>query len=288
MFISLVSVAIVSFNANERDAVDELLTDLVSGAPSPWRRAGERSIERDFGFDLWRLEHFPLLAQGNVVAATQLARLFRNRQQPPDFVVFYGCAGAIEPQDTESVFLVETANYVSLGTVKQNNGNELVTLKNKWLCHTYPPGTAEPLEVAVFPLCFGNGPINLHKRSGIPTARVVATDKVVQVAPGSLPAPAVPAPPHDSYTEAEWTYGQALALVADAGGVVLVEMESYGIGRIARALDIQDRVVVMRVTTDALIDKGSSGATQRALLKHGRKILGHLLVSLFAPSLSSP
>src|SRR5664280_2284639 len=115
MSVSVTWVAIVSFNANERDAVDHLLRDLVSGAPSPWRGAGVRSIERDFGSDLWRLEHFPLLAQGNVVAATQLAELFRGRQRPPDFVVFYGCAGAIESQHTESVFLVKTANYASLG-----------------------------------------------------------------------------------------------------------------------------------------------------------------------------
>jgi hypothetical protein len=172
------------------------------------------------------------------VAATQLAELFQGRQQPPDFVVFYGCAGAVEPQHAESVFLVKTANYASLGTVEMDNGKERVTLKNKWLCHTYPPGDAEPLEVAVFPLCFGNGPINLPERSGIQTARVIATDKIVRVGPGSLPVPVVPAPPHDSYEKDEWTYGQALTLVADAGDVVLVEMESYGIGRIARALDI--------------------------------------------------
>lgn len=288
MSVSLTRVAIVSFNVNERDAVDELLSDLASGAPSPWRRAGEQLVERDFGSDLWRLEHFPLLAQGNVVAATQLAELFQGRQRPPDFVVFYGCAGAVEPQDAESVFLVKTANYASLGTVEQDGGKERVTLKNKWLCHTLPQDDAEPLEVAVFPLCLGTGPINLHERSDIQTARVVATDKVVRVAPGFLPAPAVPAPPHDSYVKDEWTYGQALALVAAAGDVVLVEMESYGIGRIAQALDIQDRVVVMRVTTDALIDHRSSDTSQRELLLQGRQILGHLLVSLFAPSLPSP
>jgi nucleoside phosphorylase len=288
MFASSVSVAIVSFNANERDAVDELLADLANGAPSPWRLAGQRSIERDFGPDLWRLEHLPLLAQGNVVAATQLAELFKGRQQPPDFVVFYGCAGAVEPDHVESVFLVKTANYASLGTVEQENGKERVTLKNKWLCHTYPPGDAEPLEVAVFPLCFGNGPINLPTRSGIPTARIIATDKVVRVGPKPLPAPALPTPPHDSYTKDEWTYGQALTLVANAGDVVLVEMESYGIGRIAQALDIQDRVVVMRVTTDALTDHRSSDASQRELLRQGRQVLGRLLVSLFTPSLSSP
>ncbi|HEX4438234.1 MAG TPA: hypothetical protein VH061_15730 [Solirubrobacteraceae bacterium] len=267
--------------------MDELLSDLASGAPSPWRRGGERSVERDFGPDRWSLKHFPLLAQGNVVAAAQLAELFRVGQQAPDFVVFYGCAGAVESQHAESVFLVKTANYASLGTVEQDGGNERITLKNKWLCHTYPPGDAEPLEVAVFPLCFGNGTINLPERSGIQTARVVATDKVVRVGPGSLPAPAMLAPPHDSYLKGEWTYGQALTLAAAAGDVVLVEMESYGIGRIARALDIQDRVVIMRVATDALTDHQSSDAKQRELLRQGRQILGHLLVSLFAPSLSA-
>jgi hypothetical protein len=283
-------IAIISFNVSEQQAVDLLLSDLASGGPSPWRRAGEQAIERDFGPDLWRLEHFPLLAQGNVVAAAQLATLFQGRRKPPDFVVFYGCAGAVQRRDTESVFLVETVNYLSLGTVERRGGGggEQVTLKNKWLCHTDPIADAQPLELARFPLCSGSGLLNLPALSGIPTARVAATDKVVRVGPSPVPMPTVPGPPHDSYAKAEWTYGEALGLVAGAGGVVLVEMESYGIGRIARALDILDRVVVMRVTTDALTDHLVSAASQRELLKEGRKVLAHLLVSLFAPSLSSP
>jgi hypothetical protein len=282
-------ISVVSFNHNEKLAVDALLSDLASGAPSPWRRAGEQAIERDFGSDVWRLEHFPLLAQGNVVAAAELANLFQPKRKVPDFVVFYGCAGAVDVRHTRSAFLVEGVNYLSLGTVGPGRvSGELVTLKNKWLCHTDPKADVDPLGLADFPLCSGSGSLNIPALTGLPTARVAATDKVVRVAPQAAPVPSKRTPLQNMYKKGEWTYGEALGFVADAGGVVLVEMESYGISRIARALDIQERVVVMRVTTDALTDHGISDEEQRDLLMKGRKVLGHLLALLFAPSLESP
>lgn len=105
-----IRIGVVSFNQNERLAVDELLSDLAI-ATSPWQRAGEQAIKRRFGNDDWRLEHFPLNAQGNVVAAVQLAKLFGSSLGTPNFVVFYGCAGAVDPKHTHSAFLVEAVNY---------------------------------------------------------------------------------------------------------------------------------------------------------------------------------
>ena len=282
---TLRSIGVVSFNANEANAVDRLLSDLASGAPSPWQRDGTDAIRRRFGPEEdWRLEHVPLLAQGNVLAAARLAEFFQDRSKAPDYVVFYGCAGAIDPANDASVFLVEDVNYLSLGTVEAAPAGELVTLKNKWLCHLDPAADVQPLDVVTFPACTPGGSFDLPALSGIPLARVAATDKVVRVGRSGIPEPVRKGPPHDRWKKAEWTYGQALDLVARGSGVVLVEMESYGIGRIAQALKIADRVVVLRVTTDALTDHGHTSARQLQLLEDGRRVLARVLAVLFTRS----
>jgi nucleoside phosphorylase len=290
-------IGVVTFNENEALAVDSLLSDLASGAPSPWRREGRQVIARDYGTDTWRLEHFSLLAQGNVVAAAALADQFAATKPRLDFVIFYGCAGAVEPLDVGEVFLVQRAHYLSLGKVapiKKGGGGgedgELVTLKNKWLCHLQPPADAEPLTPGVFPLCSGSAAVDVPAITGLPTARVAATDKVVTVPVGMPPAVKEPGPPHDLYEKKEWTYGEALAFVAATAGPLLVEMESFGIARVAEALGILDRVVVLRVTTDTLVDHnrlvGSNGEDrQRQLLLQGRAVLGYLLAKLYEPGL---
>ena len=288
-------IGIVSFNENEAFAVDSLLSDLASGAPSPWRREGPQAIARDYGIDTWRLEHFSLLAQGNVVAAAALAAQFAATKPKLDFVVFYGCAGAVEPLDVGEVFLVQRAHYLSLGKVapieKEGGGDgELVTLKNKWLCHLQPPVDAEPLTPGVFPLCSKSGPVDIPAITGLPTARVAATDKVVTVPVGVAPETREPGPPHDLYEKKEWTYGEALGFVAATAGPLLVEMESFGIARVAEALDILDRVVVLRVTTDRLVDHNRPGGPrgedrQKRLLLQGRAVLGYLLAKLYEPGL---
>ena len=63
-------------------------------------------------------------------------------------------------------------------------------------------------------------------------------------------------------------------------------MESYGIACIAEALDFQERVVVLRVTTDSLTDHGDVDADrrQRELLIDGRGVLGRVLLVLFDPT----
>jgi hypothetical protein len=139
-------VALVSFNANERHAVDLLLSDIASGAPSPWARDGELQVRRAVDDGEWRLQHVPLQAQGNVVAGAQLAEFFADHQRP-DYIVFNGCAGALRVEDVASVFLVEFANYLSLGTVQRSGNNEeRVTVKNKWLCASIPRVSVGPSE----------------------------------------------------------------------------------------------------------------------------------------------
>lgn len=287
----------VTFNQNEAAAVDTLLRDLVNGPASPWkwprprRGAGaEVTIRRPFGQDLWQLDHIPLGAQGNVIAASELARLFRPRTRVPDYVVFYGCAGVINSSHQGRVFLVDSVNYLSLGTVDAAGSGacEEITLKNKWLCYTYPQASVRPLRQMIFPLVNGHGSLNVRSLTRLPIAQVAATDKVVRVKRGQAPAPVASGPPHVAYPQADWTYAQALDLVAQAGNSVLVEMESYGIARVAEALSILDRVVVMRVATDSLADHANSDRAQKELLMGGRFDLGRLLARLFAPSLYQP
>jgi nucleoside phosphorylase len=278
-------VSIVTFNQNESNAVEALLDDLDDGN-SPWGRDGRSAIKRVFGGQTWTISHEALLAQGNVVAAAELARQFQNAESTPDYVVFYGCAGALDPAQGASAFLVESVNYLSLGTVDPAGPErETVTLKNKWLCDLTPSVGVEPLPLTRFPLVERSS----RRRArfpGLETARVAATDKVIHVGKGNTPRPMIPPPPRAMYEKEDWTYGEALAFVANSGEYVLVEMESYGIGRIAESLAILDHVIVLRVTTDSLTNhaKGPRGPDPQAtLLMEGRAILGHLLACLFRP-----
>jgi hypothetical protein len=61
-------------------------------------------------------------------------------------------------------------------------------------------------------------------------------------------------------------------------------MESYGIGCVAQARKIEDRVVVLRVTTDTLSDHASSANRQYDLLQEGRFALARVLAILFDPT----
>ncbi len=278
-------ISVVTFNENEQAAVERLLDELADGT-APWGREGRTTIKRDFGEDVWTLDHVALLGQGNVVAAAELARQYRSTKGTPDYVVFYGCAGALDEVNAGSVFLAESVNYLSLGTVDPGHtGDEQITLKNKWLCYTDPPAGVEPLLPIKFPLVKQDSQ-TLKKLAPLSTARVAATDKVVHVLPRKAPIPVNPPPPRAEYEAKPWTYAQALGLIADSGEDVLVEMESYGIARIAKSLEILNQVIVMRVTTDALVDHGVDDDhcdPQATLLMEGRAVLGHLLACLFTP-----
>src|SRR5207249_11156465 len=76
-------------------------------------------------------------------------------------------------------------------------------------------------------------------------------------------------PPHPLYSNGEWSYGDALAYTQQVCTLpILIEMESYGIGRLAQALKSEHRTVIIRVTTDALVDHAGSDQKQADLLKH--------------------
>jgi hypothetical protein len=229
-----------------------------------------------------RLSHVHRGAQGNVGVAAQLAKTFANPTDQPDYVVFYGCAGAIKPANVGRVYLVAETRYLSLGTVAVGPSGECVTLKNKWIEYAVHPRKVDPIAPGVFPLVGGNATRNLLNETTLPPARVLATDAVVHVAPDEAPpAENVPGQP-GKWAEAEWTYGQAMAHVIDqsAGMDTLVEMESYGIAATTRALGLGERVVVMRITTDALADKNSTSSGQKQLLLQGRLALLQLLAVL--------
>ncbi|MCP9771670.1 hypothetical protein KBY66_03390 [Synechococcus sp. Tobar12-5m-g] len=268
------SINIVTFNANERDAIDFLLKDMC-GNGSAWRPKHDnpRSISRTN--PKWRVTHEPLEAQGNVMAATQTAKLFNPRNRP-DMVIFYGCAGSNDTALVGHVFFVGTVAYASLGTVDDEiepaaeRLRELVTLKRKWLDETMMGGVT-PLVVHVFETGSDTSSRGLPATTGIDVAHVIATDKVVKVAA----VLATPKPPK------EWTYSHALAWMATQSKypAVLIEMESYGIAAIAEALEIKERVLVIRVVTDCLVDKttSTSDESQRELLIDGRQAVAIVL-----------
>lgn len=277
-------ISVVTFNENEKAAVEELLNDLADGV-SDWGRNGGKAIERKCGQDVWRLEHVALLGQGNVVAGAELARQFKSADGIPNYVVFYGCAGVPDKKDVGSAFLAGAVNYLSLGTVDSSTGGEKITLKNKWLCYTDPYAGVEPLPAIRFPLV-RPGSQTLEELAPLETARVAATDKVIHVLPDTAPDPLHHPPPRAEYEATPWTYAQALGLIAESGEDLLVEMESYGIARVATSMEILDHVIVLRVITDALVDHGREDDDcdqQATLLMEGRLALGHLLACLFAP-----
>jgi hypothetical protein len=274
-------ITVVTFNDNEKAAVDLLFEELRGESKIPWS-GGNREITRSYGSDTWTIRHRGLLAQGNVVAATALADLYRVPGDGPDYVVFYACAGAVDPGDARSVFLVDSVNYVSLGTVDPSClTGEKITLKNKWLCDTKASSGVEPLLQETFPLMTGQGSVDVRRLIELPMARIAATDKVIRVPARKAPGPKVPHSTQPEYEAGEWTYAQGIGHVAAIGDTTLVKMESYGIGSVGRSLDILDRVIVMRVTTDSLGDKAKTDGLQGTLLKKGRAALARLLFSLF-------
>lgn len=271
---------IVTFNANEERAVEQFLDDLLQ-AWSAWSRAGRRGIKLK-GKNNVELNHMALNAQGNVVAAAQLAMAFADIEKRPDFVIFYGCAGAVDPAYVGEAFLIGSVSYASLGTVEPSGRaqGETVTLKSKWLCNTRNSG-ASPLESIDFSEALSKGALNLQSATSLTTAHVVATDKVIRVAASlAPPRPLAGTPVH--YASGPWTYGDALAYVTQCyrASPVLVEMESFGIGKIAHALSFDDHVVIVRVVTDDLVGHRLSKQAQGDLLMAWRGILARLVLAM--------
>lgn len=284
-------ISVITFNGDEKATVETLFEQILEGARSPWKRGDKKDqdheeIVRPSGRQTWTLRHRPLLAQGNVVAGAALADLFSSPGESPDYVVFFGCAGALDPAHMGSVFLVDSVNYLSLGAVDRSCLiGEKVTLNNKWLCDTGQSAGVNPLPGTAFPLRTAHGSVDLRDVEGLGPAHVAATDKVVRVAPGKAPEPTS----GSTYEQGPWSYAQALGHVAESvEGTVLVETESYGISTVAHSLGILDRVIVMRVTTDSLADKNSTDGSRRDLMKQRLAPLSHLINTLFRLAGAAP
>ena len=272
---------VVTFNENEFRAVDALFDDL-GQQPTVWSRQGPEALETSEPRHIV-LRHRPMRAQGNVLAAAKLAEAFADQQRQPTFVVFYGCAGSANASSVGSAFLVGHVSYASLGTVSPSGANEVVTLKNKWLCWT-DPKDVDPIESIEFSASVGTGALDLVAATSLERAHVLATDKVIRVGASTPPVASVPGPPTRKYLKEEWTYGQAIAHAQEqAGGVpLLVEMESFGIGAVATALSFKDSVVIVRVVTDDLVNHATSDAQQAAHLMAGRVALSRVLFAMMA------
>jgi hypothetical protein len=215
-----VTVQVFTFTTNEATAVTELLTrlyiDLPAFGPTVWTptKLGEEVLEgRLSDGRTARLEHHPLSAQGNVVAAAELTRsVWGNRDKKrADYYLFYGCCGAVKSELVGQVFRVKSVSYMSLGVVDTDDdapGGEVVKLKNKWIVHT-DPDEQSPLKTIALPAGSPGVP-GFVSGLGLLEAHVLATDKVVRVSPGTAPEPKVEGPT-PVYQKGEWTYSQTLA-----------------------------------------------------------------------------
>lgn len=139
------------------------------------------------------------------------------------------------------------------GTPLRPDG-EVVKLKNKWLVRTHPD---EQAPLAAIELRAGSaGAPGSVSGFDLPDAHILATDKVIKVSPGVAPVPIETLSSGPIYAKENWTYSLALALYSGmATKPVLIDMESFGIASAMRALGLCERVVVLRVVTDALTDK---------------------------------
>jgi hypothetical protein len=254
-----VTVAIFTFTRNEATAVTELLARLYIDLPvfgtTVWAptKQSEAALEgRLSDGRTARVEHHPLSAQGNVVAAAALSR--STRENRADYYLFYGCCGTVDSKLVGQVFRAARVSYLSLGVVVASPEGEVVKLKNKWIVRTQPNEQA-PLDAIEFRAGSAGAPGSVSGLD-LPDAHVLATDKVIKVSPGAAPVPIDTPSSGPVYASEDWTYSLALALYSGMGpNPVLVDMESFGIASAMRSLGLCERVLVLRVVTDALSDK---------------------------------
>ena len=242
-----------------------------------------------------RIEHMALRAQGNVTAAVELTRAAyddeKTHGQFADYYIIYGCCGALDGALIGEIFRVSSVSYMSLGSVRPVGGavatalgtvTETVKLKNKWIVRTNRD--QEPLGSIDLPTGARKAPGRLRLLD-LPNASVLATDKVIEIPPadtapeysGSYPAGLV-------FDPAEWTYGQTLAHCQQSvRGNVLIDMETYGIASAMGALGLENSVLVLRVVTDALVNKATQAAgRQLGLLKRQLGALDEVLTTIIA------
>jgi hypothetical protein len=302
-------VAIFTFTTTEKDAVRALLEPLLQ-YPTDWALTpgADWAITRTLpNTTTVQVLHRHIAAQGNVIAATEFARAADyGNFDPPDYFIVYGCCGAIDKEFIGRLFRVSTVSYLSLGAVSKppikaptlvrllqigigylssvigESVTEIVKVKNKWIVSTDDPDPQEPL--GVLELRAGTdrvpGPLMFLT---IPHAHTLATDKVIRIPPATqAPQPRQGVLGAPVYAADEWTYGQALAHCRDhVPGPILIEMETFGIASTMRALTLDDRVLVLRVVTDALSNKEKQTKQQQFELLTGQlHVLGHVLATI--------
>lgn len=289
------TIRVVTFNASETAAVKALFDDL-RGHGSTWSEEdgddGARRIFRADGTDRWEVEHLALRAQGNVSAAAALAEFqSQTTSRPFAVLVFYGCAGVPTKAEVGSFYLVRSTTYVSLGkvwnatkgevgkTAPASRWKERGEVASKWLVKS--PNEDDPLPTLQADEDIGPGAVHLARLVPCTLAHVAATDKVIEVDLGIDRAPSGALPKNT-----RWTYADALAHVAGRikafeDPAMLIDMESYGILRMAKALGVSERVAIARVSTDALTDKADpEGLSPEALLTEANPLLGAVLFSI--------
>jgi hypothetical protein len=280
-----VTVAIFTFTKNEATAVTELLNRVHVGlpafGPTVWAltTAGQEVVEgRLSDGRVARLEHRPLSAQGNVIAAAALSRSAWGHRA--DYYVFYGCCGAVDKNAVDEVFRVAWVSYMSLGVVSDSPSGEVVKLKNKWIVRT-KRSEQEPLDPIELPAWSGTA--GSASVLGLRDAHVLATDKVINVSPGIAPVPIHKPPSGAIYAKEEWTYAQALAQYVEMAPEtpILIDMETFGIASTMEAMGLGLRVVVLRVVTDALTDKRhQTDADQLRRLRAGSNQLAGAIATM--------
>lgn len=302
-------VAIFTFTTTEKDAVRALLEPLLD-APTDWTLTpgvADWAISRTLpNSTTVQVLHKHLAKQGNVIAATEFARAadYGNRDAPEYFIV-YGCCGAIKKELIGQLFRVSKVSYLSLGEVSKppikapalfrllqigigwlscligESITEIVKVKNKWIVKT-DADRQEPLGSYELPAGTRQAPGPLMSLT-IPDAYALATDKVIKIPPAAqAPQPSRYAEGVPLYDEGEWTYGEALARCRDdVPGPILIDMETFGIASTMRALALDDRVLVLRVVTDALSNKAKqTKAEQLRLLKSQLPLLARVLATI--------
>jgi hypothetical protein len=293
-----VNIAILTFTENEATAVRELLEALIDKSwptQTVWtaKLRGEVIEGKLSDRSTVRIQHKALLAQGNAIAGAALARGTKEtiQNRDIDYFIFYACCGAVDSTLEGHVFRVDWVSYMSLGVVDPAPGGEVVKLRNKWIVPT-EPNTQAPLKPIELP-AGSVGAAGSVFGLGLPDAHVLATDQVIRISPGKLPAGPIKTPPPPAspiYKKGDWTYSEGLAWYIDLAKrwappgkavPVLIEMESFGIASTMEALGLSFRVIVLRVVTDWLSNKvAQTDARQLELLIGGLPELASALATI--------
>jgi hypothetical protein len=290
------NVTVFTFNRNERDAVNELLDSYTAGSPAGqtvWHPIGGGSygvVATLANGATAEIRHKPLLAQGNVISGAELARTAyedaKVRDPADDIYIYYACCGALDATLIRNAYRVSRVQYLSLGSVKPRcKFGETTKLKNKWFVRTEPT-YQQPLSSIELPTGTTPGPAWLRGFT-IPRAFVLATDKVIEVLPSKkAPRSKGSDAQGPKYDDEEWSYSKALAQCRDhcqnpGFGPILIEMETFGVASVADAMGLLDRVLVIRVVTDGLLNKSKDqGGKQREILFKKKDVLHRALATI--------